>query len=113
MAERGQAEVAWGGEKTRVTRAEIVGGRYRRLIWSFYVIDGRIASGLIETKLLQARAVLLRRASVAALVAVSASMDDPHDPAAAQLARFLAASQPFPQYLARIERETKTAARAW
>ena len=26
MAERGQAEVAWGGEKTRVTRAEIVGG---------------------------------------------------------------------------------------
>jgi hypothetical protein len=38
-------------------------------------------------------------------------MDDPQDPAAAQLARFLAASQPFPQYLGKLERETKTAAR--
>ena len=48
-----------------------------------------------------------------ALVAVSASMDDPQDPAAShQLARFLGASQPFPQYLDMLERETKTAARA-
>ena len=95
-----------------MTRAEIVSGRHRRLVWSFYVVDGKIAAGLIETKLLQARAVLLRRASLAALVAVSASMDDPGDPAAAQLARLLGASQPFPQYLDMLERETKTAARA-
>jgi EpsI family protein len=95
-----------------VTRAEIVSGRHRRLVWSFYVVDGKITAGLIETKLLQARAVLLRRASLAALVAVSASMDDPRDPAEAQLARFLAASQPFPQYLDMLEQETSTAARA-
>jgi len=57
-------------------------------------------------------AVSAEAASLAALVAVSASMDDPGDPAAAQLTRFLAASQPFPQYLDMLERETKTAARA-
>ena len=112
IAERHQAEVSWGGEKATVTRAELVSGRHRRLVWSFYVVDGKIAGGLIETKLLQARAVLLRRASLAALVAVSASMDDLQQPAATQLARFLAASQPFPQYLDKLERETKTAARA-
>jgi exosortase A len=111
IAERHQAEVSWGGERARVTRAELVNGRHRRLVWSFYVVDGKIAAGLIETKLLQARAVLLRRASLAALVAVSASMDDLQHPAATQLARFLAASQPFPQYLDMLERETKTAAR--
>jgi exosortase A len=111
IAERHQAEVSWGDEKARVARAEIISGRHRRLVWSFYVVDGKIAAGLIETKLLQARAVLLRRASLAALVAVSASMDDPGDPAPAQLTRFLTASQPFPQYLTMLERETKTAAR--
>jgi EpsI family protein len=111
IAERHQAEVSWGGDKARVTRTEIVSGRHRRLVWSFYVVDGKIAAGLIETKLLQARAVLLRQASLGALVAVSASMDDPGDPAAAQLARFLTASQPFPEYLTMLERETRTAAR--
>ncbi len=112
IAERHREAVAWGGKEASVTRAEIVSGRHRRLVWSFYVVDGKIAAGLIETKLLQARAVLLRRASLAALVAVSASMDDPQDPAAAQLARFLAASQPFPQYLDMLERGTKTTAPA-
>jgi exosortase A len=102
IAERDQAEVSWGGEKTRVTRAEIVNGRHRRLVWSFYVVDGKIAAGLIETKLLQARAVLLRRASLAALVAVSASMDDPNDPAEGQLTRFLAASRNLPEYVSTL-----------
>ncbi len=42
--------------------------------------------------------------SVAALVAISASMDDPKDPADRQLNRFLAASQPYPEYLAELSR---------
>jgi len=33
------------------------------------------------------------------LVAVSASMDNPDNPAAGQLTRFLAASQPLPRYI--------------
>jgi exosortase A len=102
IAESRRAEVSWGGEKVRVTRAEIVNGRHRRLVWSFFVVDGKIAAGLIETKLLQARAVLLRQAPAAALVAVSASMDDPGDPADGQLARFLAASGNLPEYVSAL-----------
>ena len=68
----------------------------------FYVVDGRIAAGLIETKLLRARAVLLQRAPVAAFVAISASMDDPQAPAEQQLTGFLEANQPFTRYLAML-----------
>jgi exosortase A len=99
IAERGQAEFSSSGEKVTATSAEIVSGAHRRLVWSFYVVDGRITASLLEAKLLQARAVLLRRAPVAALVAISASMDDPGDPAERQLARFLAESQSFPGYV--------------
>src|SRR4029077_3621189 len=44
IAERDQAEVSWGGEKARVTRAEIVKGRNRRLGWSLFVGGGQIAA---------------------------------------------------------------------
>ena len=72
IAERGEAALSLGGEKITVASAEIVSGARRRLVWSFYIVDGRITARLFEAKLLQARAVLLRRAPVAALVAVSA-----------------------------------------
>jgi len=99
IAERGEAAFSLGGEKITVTSAEIVTGPRRRLVWSFYVVDGRITARLLEAKLLQARAVLLRRAGVAALVAVSASMDNPGNPAEDQLARFLAANESLPWYV--------------
>jgi exosortase A len=99
IAERGEAVFSLGDEKIAVTSAEIVSGPRRRLVWSFYIVDGRITGRLIEAKLLQARAVLLQRGRVAALVAVSASMDDPGNPAELQLTRFLAASQSLPQYV--------------
>jgi exosortase A len=99
IAERGDAVFSLGGEKIAVTSAEIVSGPHRRLVWSFYIVDGRITARLFEAKLLQARTVLLQRARVAALVAVSASMDDPSNPAEEQLIRFLAASQSLPQYV--------------
>jgi exosortase A len=99
LAERGEAVLSLGGEKIAVTSAEIVSGRNRRLVWSFFIVDGKITARLFEAKLLQARAVLLQRARVAALVAVSASMDDPGNPAEEQLIRFLAASQSLPQYV--------------
>ncbi|MBV8131637.1 MAG: EpsI family protein [Alphaproteobacteria bacterium] len=99
IAERGETAVSLGGEKITATSAEIVSGPRRRLVWSFYIVDGRVSARLLEAKLLQARAVLLRRAPVAALVAISASMDDPGNPAEGQLARFLAASQSLPRYV--------------
>jgi len=99
IAELGETAFSLGGEKVTATSAEIVSGPRRRLVWSFYIVDGRITARLLEAKLLQARAVLLRRAPVAALVAVSASMDDPGNPAEDQLTSFLAANQSLPRYV--------------
>ena len=104
IARYGHGEIFWDGKRTKVATAEIVSGPHRRLVWSFYAVAGNITSGLMETKLLQARAALLEKDPVAAFVAVSASMDDLKDPAERQLARFLAASEPFPQYLASLPR---------
>jgi exosortase A len=102
VVEYGRAEAAFSGRPAAVASTEIVSGQRRRLVWSFYVVDGKIAVGQIEKRLLRARAVLLGREPVAAFVAISASMDDPSDPAERQLTRFLAASQPFPEYLAAL-----------
>jgi exosortase A len=102
IAGYGRAETSLGGMKSAVTSTEIVSGHHHRLVWSFYIVDGRIVAGLIEAKLLQARAVLLAREPVAAFVAISASMDDPNNPAERQLTRFLAASAPFPRYIASL-----------
>jgi len=99
IAERGETAFSLVGEKITLTSTEIVNGPHRRLVWSFYIVDGRITARLLKAKLLQARAVLLRRAPVAALVAVSASMDDPSNPAEKQLTRFLAASESLPRYV--------------
>jgi len=104
IAEWGRTEVSLHGKRTAVTTAEIVSGQRRRLIWSFYVVGGRITTRLIEAKLLQASAVLLEREPVAAFVAISASMGDPVDPAERQLTRFLAASEPFPEYIESLPR---------
>ena len=104
VAQQGNAELSLADQKVGVTSTQIVSGPHRRLVWSFYVVDGKIVRGLLEAKLLQARAVLLRRAPVAAFVAVAASMDDPDDRAAGQLARFLRATQPLPQYLDALPR---------
>jgi EpsI family protein len=103
IAGYGRAKTFVGRESAVVASAEIVSGQHRRLVWSFYVVDGKIAAGLIEAKLLQARAVLLERKPVAAFVAISANMDNPRDPAERQLARFLAASQPFAQYITALQ----------
>ncbi len=101
-ARQGPAEVAVDGAEVGVTSTQIVRGSYRRLVWSFYLVDRKIAAGLLRTKLLQARAVLLRRSPLAAFVAVSASMDDPSEPAQDQLERFLQSSQPLPRYLDKL-----------
>jgi exosortase A len=102
VAESGEAALSLDGEKITVTSVEIVSGPRRRLVWSFYIVDGRITARLLEAKLLQARAVLLRRAPVAALAAVSASMDDPGDPAEKRLAHFLAANKYLPEYISNL-----------
>lgn len=104
ITEYGRAEAILDSKTTTVASTEIVSGQRHRLVWSFYVVDGGVAAGLLETKLLRARAILVDREPVGAFVAISASMDDPKDPAEQQLNRFLAASQPPTEYLAALPR---------
>jgi exosortase A len=104
LADRGRAEISHGGRQVAVASSQIVSGPRRRLVWSFYLVDGEITAGLLQTKLLQARAVLLGRAPLAAFVAMSASEDDPDHRAAAQLTRFLQANQPLLSYLDALSR---------
>jgi exosortase A len=106
IARYDHATVTIDGEQTSIVSTEIVSGKRHRLVWSFYVVGGRITASLLKAKLLQARAVLLEREPLAAFVAISASMDDPDDPAERQLSRFLAASQPMVEYLHRVRLES-------
>jgi exosortase A len=103
IVEYGHAKTFVGREPAVVASTEIISGQRHRLVWSFYVVDGKIAAGLMQAKLLQARAVLFERKPVAAFVAISASQNDTNDRADHQLARFLAASRPFPQYIAALQ----------
>jgi exosortase A len=104
VAKEGQAEFTLNGQELMANSAEVLAGPYRRLVWSFYVVDGRITNQVFETKLLQARSVLFERSPLAALVAVSASMDDPGNPAERQLGRFLEANQAFADYFGSLPR---------
>ena len=70
-SDRVKAPIA--GQPETINMVQMVSGPRRRLVWSFYIVDGEITTGLFEAKLLQARAVLLRRSPIAAFVAASAS----------------------------------------
>jgi len=109
IARQGRAQVDLAGEKVAVTRTEIVSGPDRGLIWSFYVVDGRIAASLLEAKLLQMRALLHQQRPIGALLLIKTSSDDAANGADSELSRFLTASRPFPEYIAKLE----TSGGAW
>lgn len=107
-AEQGQARLMLGGKQVSVTATEIVGRGGRRLVWSFYVVDGRIATGLLEAKLLQLRAVLSGNRPVGAFVAVATRLGGSREAAETRLRQFLAADQPLPSYLAMLREQWST-----
>jgi len=104
IVKEGHTSFTINGRDVTANSAEIIAGRHRRLVWSFYVVDGTITAEGFEAKLLQAYSVVSERSPLAALVALSASMDDAGDPAERQLGRFLQDSQPFADYLAALPR---------
>jgi EpsI family protein len=104
IAKEGHTELTLNGQEVMANSAEVIVGRHRRLVWSFFVVDGTITAEVFETKLLQARAVLFGHFPLAALVAVSASMDDPGKPAERQLGRFLEAGQSVADYINALSR---------
>jgi exosortase A len=104
IATEGHTELTLNGQEVMANSAEVMVGRHRRLVWSFFVVDGTITAEVFETKLLQARAVLFGHFPLAALVAVSVSMDDPGNPAERQLGRFLEAGQSVADYINALSR---------
>jgi exosortase A len=99
VASSASVEVPIAGQPETISIVQMVSGSRRRLVWSFYVVDGEITTGLFEAKLLQARAVLLRRSPIAAFVAASVSSTESGDQVVGQLRRFFEASQPTQQLL--------------
>jgi exosortase A len=93
IARRDKAEASVAGRRTPVTSTLLIREPHHRLVWSFFVVDGRVTDRLLAAKLLQARAALLRRAPVAAFVAVSTSLDGGAEPAKQRLEDFLAADR--------------------
>jgi exosortase A len=107
IARQGRAQLDLAGNKVEVTRTEIIRGPERGLVWSFYVVDGRIAAGLLEAKLLQLRSVLHQYQPIGAFVMIETSAgsgDDRANRAEAALSRFLETSQPFPEYINNLRR---------
>ena len=96
-----RTEVSIGGQKAPVTATVLSRGAQRRLVWSFFVVDGTVTDRLIAAKLLQARAALFSHAPQAALVMVSTSVDDSIDRVEERLARFVAANGPLAADLAK------------
>ena len=91
----GRVAASFGGEPVAVNTASIVREGHTRVVWWFYVIDGRPTASTLKAKLLQARAALSGGAHVGAYVAISTEADDvaPQD---TSLARFLEALRPLP-----------------
>ena len=104
IAKEGHTELTLNSQEVMANSAEVIAGRHRRLVWSFFVVDGTITTDVFETKLRQARAALFGHSPLAALVALSASMDAPGNPAEQQLSRFLEASQSVADYINALSR---------
>jgi exosortase A len=91
----GRMTASLGHTPVAVNTAAIVQRAHHRLVWWFYVVDGRATASTLEAKLLQARAALLGGAHVGAYIAISTEGDDVA-PQNASLARFLEALGPLP-----------------
>ena len=65
------ATIDISGRAERVNISEVVSGERRRLVVSFYVVDGAVTVGALSVKLHQLRSLLSRGRPVSALVAVA------------------------------------------
>lgn len=93
------ATLSVSGRDQPVTVSEIVSGGRRRLVVSFYVVDGAVTSGVLATKLHQLRGLLTAGPQVSAFVAIAIDMPDRDRPPLATAAQFLGAMEPLDGYL--------------
>jgi exosortase A len=76
LVETGRATVPLGGSTVAVNTAKVVREGRERLVWWFYVVDGRATGSTLEAKLLQARAALLEGVHTGALILLSSDADE-------------------------------------
>jgi exosortase A len=97
-----KATVRLGDRDYSVDVTEIRSGNRRRLVWSFYVIDGRTVAGATEAKLLQAYASVLGRGATAAFVAMSTPITQGNAASSEMLREFLGSLPSLAGYVATI-----------
>ncbi|MGE3783389.1 MAG: exosortase A, partial [Alphaproteobacteria bacterium] len=88
LVETGRASVAVGGKPVSVNTAKIAREDRQRLVWWFYVIDGKPTGSALDAKLLQAATALHGERRIGALVVLSTEMSQAVGPAAAALRDF-------------------------
>lgn len=76
LVETGRVSASIGGRDVAVNTAIIVRDGRRRVVWWFYVIDGRLTGSVLEAKLLQAAAALHGERRLGALIALSTEIYD-------------------------------------
>jgi EpsI family protein len=98
IAGRRRPTVRIGGRDVRVIETELLGGGgARRLVWSFYALDGIVTSTVLEAKQHQVQAYFERSGCPSAFIAVAVDLNSAAGPDA--LRRYLAAMEPLSSYL--------------
>jgi exosortase A len=88
--------IALPGSGQLVNVSEIVSGDRRRLVLSYFVVDGVATPGVVSAKLYQLLNLFSTRPPVSALVAIAIDMPDRTRPPMATAAQFLSAMSTFP-----------------
>lgn len=89
QASRGRDVVIVQGAPLTVQSLDARSGAARRLVWSFYWVDGEFTSHPMVAKWLQVRARVLARPTAAAAIAVAADYEDDPQAAVSALQGFL------------------------
>ena len=95
LVETGRGSVSVGGKPVTVNTAKITRDSRQRLVWWFYVIDGKPTGSVIEAKLLQAATALHGERRLGALVVLSTEISEAIEPSAATLTGFAETLAPF------------------
>lgn len=88
LVETGRVRTSVGGHTVVLNTAKIARDGRQRLVWWFYIIDGRPTGSVLEAKLLQAKAALHGERRLGAFVALSTEIPDTIESGAATLAAF-------------------------
>jgi exosortase A len=99
---RAQARIGDSLQDIEVSEIRSEDGR-RRLVWSFYIVDGKAVASALRAKLLEAYASLTGGGRAIAYVAVSTPIDNSAIDRQAELQEFLGAMTSLDSYIAAIK----------